>query len=112
VGPAWYFLQWSTSKEMQERIAFDGIAPPRESVFNGDKFAAWIAGKPNRQQWADVLKQLAATGVGNTVPNDAIPAPEANDIISQGVQAVMSNGADPMEAGCAIDEKLATLLVK
>lgn len=112
VGPSWYFLQWATSKAMDEKIAFNGVAPPRKSVFEGDKFKAWIAEKPNRQQWVDALGVLAATGVGTAAPPEAVPAPEANDIIGATVQDVLLGQTDAKAAGCAADEKMKTLLGK
>jgi multiple sugar transport system substrate-binding protein len=111
-GPAWYFLQWATSKEMDEKIALKGIAPPRQSVFRGVNFAKWISEEPNRQQWADSLKQIAATGYANTVPAAMIQAPEANDVIGAGVQSVMLGNASPKDAGCKMDSDLNKLMPK
>lgn len=109
-GPAWYFLQWATSKQMDEKIALQGIAPPRQSVFNGPSFSKWIGEKPNRQEWVAALKQLAATGYANTVPSTIVQAPEASDIIGSAVQSVMLGQASAKDAGCALDDALAKLL--
>lgn len=111
-GPAWYFLQWATSKQMDERIALKGIAPPRQSVFHGPNFSSWIAGKPVRQEWVDALNQLAANGHANTIPSDIVQAPEANDVIGAGVQSVMLGQASAKQAGCTMDEGILKLMPK
>ena len=112
VGPAWYFLQWATSKQMDEKIAFKGVAPPRQSVFHGPNFGKWVAEKPNRQEWVSALSQIAATGYANTIPAEIVQAPEANDIIGAGVQSVMLGEATAKEAGCKMDDALAKLMPK
>ncbi len=111
-GPAWYFLQWATSKDMDARIALKGIAPPRQSVASSAEFAKWVAEKPNRQMWVQALKDISATGHTSTQPTDMINVPEAGDAIGAGVQAVMLGQQTPKEAGCKMDETIASLLPK
>lgn len=39
-GAGWLFLQWSTSKPMQKKIALGGILPPRASIWTDPEFGA------------------------------------------------------------------------
>jgi ABC-type glycerol-3-phosphate transport system substrate-binding protein len=80
--------------------------------FPGRQLRKWISEEPNRQQWADSLKQIAATGYANTVPAAMIQAPEANDVIGAGVQSVMLGNASPKDAGCKMDSDLNKLMPK
>ena len=111
-GPAWYFVQWATSKEMDARIALKGIAPPRASVAKSPEFAKWIAEKPNRKEWLQALNDISATGHTSGQSPSMVEVPEANDALAAGVQSVMLGQASAKDAGCKMDDAIAALLPK
>lgn len=105
---AWYFLQWVTSPEIQERLVAAGVAPPRTSVFEGEAFRTWASEMPIRQAWADALVEIARTGTSvYQTPTTRIP--EARDMIGNAIQQIMLGEVDAKTAACAADEDLATL---
>ncbi|WP_198083439.1 extracellular solute-binding protein [Variovorax sp. E3] len=107
-GPAWFFLQWATSPEVETVLATKGVAPPRASVFNGPELKAFAAEKPVRQQWVTALKELSATGTGDYAsPTDRVP--ETREIIGRAVQEVVLGQKTPKEAACDADADLAKL---
>lgn len=105
-GAAWYFVQWATSKEIDDEIALEGIAPPRKSVQNSPRYGEWVAAKPVRQQWIEALDEISKTGVTTILPPSMINVPEGNDAIGEGMQEVMLGQKKPMDAGCEIDERI------
>lgn len=107
-GPAWYFLQWVTSKEVQEALVEAGVAPPRTSVFEGEAFKTWTSELPIRQAWADALVEISKTGTA-VYQSPTTRIPEARDIIGNAVQQVMLGQAEARAAACAADEELAKL---
>ncbi|HEY0419576.1 MAG TPA: extracellular solute-binding protein, partial [Acetobacteraceae bacterium] len=109
-GPSWYFIQWATSREMVERLAFEGIAPPRGSVFEGEKFRKWVAELPVRQHWVDALKQMGANGRPGSAPPQVSKVPEAGEAAGTAVTKVMQGQMKPREAGCELDDKLVALI--
>lgn len=107
-GPAWHFLQWATSSEVQTRLVNAGVAPPRSSVFNGPEFKKWTGELPIRQAWADSLIEISKTGTGvYQTPTTRIP--EAREIIGGAVQKIFLGQANARDALCAIDPELAKL---
>ena len=111
-GPAWYFIQWATSKEMDERLAFDGIAPPRTSVFAGEKFGKWVAEKPIRQHWVEALKTMARDGIVGSAPPQVSKVPEAGEAVGAAVSKVLQGEASVHDAACELDDKLTALIPK
>lgn len=85
---AWYFLQWATSREMQTRLALEGLAPPRTTVMESEEFGAWLAEEPVRKQWADALNEISSTGSSVLAPQ-IILQPETREIIGRAVGKVI-----------------------
>ena len=111
VEPAWTFIQWATSKEMQARLAVQGIAPPRVSVANSAEYAKWIAEAPVRGEWAAALDAMAKTGTAEVGP-PMEQQPEARDILGEEIQKLILGQASVDQACAAIDEKTTALLAK
>lgn len=110
-GPAWYFIQWATSPEMQTKLAFEGIAPPRRSVAESEALKQWILEEPIRQNWIEVLELLGATGtseVGPPIENQ----PEARQIIGEAIQEVILGRATAAEAACSADARINLLIAQ
>jgi len=107
-GPAWYFLQWVTSAEVQERLVDAGVAPPRTSVFEGPAFMAWASELPVRQEWSDALVEIAETGT-SVYQSPTTRIPEARDIIGRAVQRVMLGEQDAQTSACQANEELKAL---
>ncbi len=110
-GPAWYFILWATSKEMEARLVPKGIAPPRTSVFKSADFVKWASELPGRKQWLDSLTLLATKGTGAiTPPTDK--APEMGAVIGTAVAEIMLGQADAKTAVCAAEPKVKELLAQ
>ena len=107
-GPAWQFLQWATSNEVQTKLVEAGVAPPRNSVFNGPAFKKWTGELPIRQAWADSLVEISKTGTG-IYQSPTTRIPEAREIIGGAVQKIFLGQASAKDALCAIDADLAKL---
>lgn len=104
---SWYFLQWSTSREVQSKLVQFGVAPPRASVFEGAEFAKWVNEMPIRKSWVDSLVQIGKTGTGvYQSPTERVP--EARDLIGTAVQQIVQ-GSNPVEVAKTTDEALAKL---
>ncbi|MFT4115284.1 ABC transporter substrate-binding protein [Bradyrhizobium sp.] len=106
---AWYFLQWVTSKEVQALMAEGGIAPPRASVFESEKFAKWIDENRPRREWAKAVKEISATGSPDYQTPTLTRTPEARDILSNVVQQIVLGQADAKTAACAVTEQVQAL---
>ena len=104
---AWYFLQWSTSREVQSKLVQFGVAPPRASVFQGPEFANWVNEMPIRKSWVNSLVEIGKTGTGvYQSPTERVP--EARDLIGTAVQQIVQGG-NPIEVAKATDEALSKL---
>jgi multiple sugar transport system substrate-binding protein len=108
-GPAWFFLQWATSPEMQTRMALKGIAPPRPSIWESGEFKTWLAEVPVRQQWAETLISMMENGTSAIAP-PVENQPKVRDIIGDAVQQVLLGNMTPEEAAKQADEQVNTLL--
>lgn len=110
-GPAWFFILWATSKEMESRLVPKGVAPPRTSVFQSADFVKWASELPGRKQWLAALTQLAGKGTGAiTPPTDK--APEMATVIGSAIAEVMLGQSDAKTAVCAAEPKIKELLTK
>ena len=108
-GPAWYFILWATSAEMEARLAPKGIAPPRVSVFQSPAFQTWAKQYPGRQEWLAALNQLATKATGTvTPPTDR--APEMSTVIGTAVARVMLHETDAKTAACDAEAQIKPLL--
>ena len=107
-GPAWHFLQWATSSEIETKLVSAGVAPPRSSVFNGPEFAKWTSELPVRKAWADSLVEISKTGTG-IYQSPTSRVPEAREIIGGAVQKIFLGQASAKDALCAADADLAKL---
>jgi multiple sugar transport system substrate-binding protein len=106
---AWYFIQWATSKDMQVKLALDGLAPPRDSVWDSDEFQDWLAEADVRRQWADSLSGLAADGSSVLAPQIVLQ-PEARQIIGEEVGAVILGEKTAEEAAQSADQQINRLI--
>jgi multiple sugar transport system substrate-binding protein len=108
-GPAWYFILWATSKDMESRLAPKGIAPPRVSVFQSKPFQDWAQQYPGRKEWLAALNQLATKATGTvTPPTDR--APEMSTVIGTAVSRVMLHETDAKTAACDAEGQIKGLL--
>jgi multiple sugar transport system substrate-binding protein len=107
-GPAWYFIQWATSADMEARLALKGIAPPRKSVVDDAKFKAWLSEQPNRGNWMNAILQLGTIGTSFVTPKTT-RTPEAVDILGESISRVLTGSADAKTAACEADGKLKAL---
>ncbi|MGE0314639.1 MAG: ABC transporter substrate-binding protein [Lautropia sp.] len=108
---AWYFIQWATSREMQEKLALEGIAPPRASVANGAGFRKWIAAEPVRGEWVAALNELSRTGT-SAIGYPIVANPASREHIGQAVNEVMLGQKRVAEACADADKRLDALIAK
>jgi len=108
---AWYFVQWASSRAIQEKMALDGIAPPRTSVANGPAYRAWMDAEPVRQEWGAALAELGRTGIAQLgYPITAVPA--SRDLIGQAVNELILEQRGVGEACAEADRQLDMLIAK
>lgn len=109
---AWYFIQWATSAEMQERLIKDGLCPPRLSALNSKTFEEWQSEAPIRKDWAAMVIELSKLGTSNVFGPGVINQPEGRDIVGQAVNEVMLGTKSLDDATANADKLLEAMLVK
>lgn len=107
-GPAWYFVQWATSAEMDARLALRGVAPPRKSVMDDPRFKAWLAEHPNRGHWMEAIARMGDSGSSHVTPR-VERTPEAVEILGESISRVLIKETDARTAACEADAKLKAL---
>ncbi|MDQ6640083.1 MAG: sugar ABC transporter substrate-binding protein [Pseudomonadota bacterium] len=108
---AWYFLQWATSRSMQEKLALEGIAPPRASVANGADFKKWMDEQPVRREWVAAVNEAARTGTSE-VGYPIVANPASREFVGQAVDELLL-GQKPLAQACAdADRQLDALIAK
>ena len=110
-GAAWLFMQWATSKEMQAKLALEGIAPPRASVAGGAEYQRWVKEQPVRQAWVTALGEMARTGTSEVGPNME-QQPAAREAIGDAVNRIILGQATPEQAAAEADKLINHLLEK
>lgn len=110
-GPAWFFMQWATSKEMQAKLALEGIAPPRASVSSSADYQRWVKEQPVRQAWVAALGEMAKTGTSEVGPNME-QQPAAREAIGDAVNRILLGQATPEQAAAEADKLINQLLEK
>lgn len=108
---AWYFLQWATGKEMEKKLALEGIAPPRASIAQAPQFKAWIDQEPVRKEWIEAINELSRTGTSE-VGYPIVANPASREFIGQAIDEVLL-GQKPVAQACAdADRALDALIAK
>ena len=108
---AWYFVQWATSKAMQEKLALEGIAPPRAAVANGADFKKWMDEQPVRKEWVAAVNELGKTGTSE-VGYPIVANPASREYVGQAVNELLL-GQKPVAQACAdADKQLDALIAK
>lgn len=106
---AWYFVQWASSKAMQEKLALEGIAPPRASVANGADYKKWMDEEPVRREWAAVVSELGKTGTSE-VGYPIVANPASREYVGQAVDEILL-GQKTVPQACADADKLLDALI-
>jgi len=108
---AWYFVQWATSKAMQEKLALEGIAPPRAAVANGTDFKKWMDEQPVRKEWVAAVNELGKTGTSE-VGYPIVANPASREFVGQAVNELLL-GQKPVAQACTdADKQLDALISK
>jgi multiple sugar transport system substrate-binding protein len=100
---AWYFVQWATTKAMQEKLALEGIAPPRASVANAPEYRKWTEEQPVRKEWVAAVNELGKTGTSE-VGYPIVANPASREFVGQAVIEVLL-GQKRVAQACADAEK-------
>lgn len=108
---AWYFLQWATSRGVQEKMALEGIAPPRASVANDPDFRKWIDEVPVRREWIAALNTLSQTGVSE-VGYPIVANPASREPIGQAINELILGQKTVAQACADADTALNALIAK
>ena len=110
-GPAWYFMQWATSKDMQTKLALEGIAPPRASVSAIADYQRWVKEQRVRQQWVTALSEMAKTGTSEVGP-PMEEQPAAREAIGDAINRIVLGQATVEQAATDADKAINQLLEK
>lgn len=108
---AWYFLQWATSRAAQEKMALEGIAPPRASVANDPDFKKWADEQPVRREWVAALTALGQTGVSE-VGYPIVANPASREPIGQAINELILGQKTVAKACADADATLNALIAK
>ena len=108
---AWYFVQWATSRAVQEKLALDGVAPPRASVANGADYKAWMDGEPVRREWAATVSELGKTGTSE-VGYPIVANPASREYVGQAVNELLLGQKTVAQACADADKQLDALIAK
>jgi multiple sugar transport system substrate-binding protein len=96
---AWYFLQWSTSPEVQAKLALKGLAPPRASTATSATYKKWLDEEPLRRQWIDTINQAAKIGTSE-IGYPIVANPQSREYMGQNVTDVFL-GNKSLDEACA-----------
>jgi multiple sugar transport system substrate-binding protein len=108
---AWYFLQWATTRAVQEKLALEGVAPPRASVANAPKFKAWVDQEPVRKEWVAAINELNRTGTSE-VGYPIVANPASREHVGQAINELLL-GQKTLGQACAdADKALDALIAK
>ncbi len=110
-GPAWYFMQWATSKDMQTKLALEGIAPPRASIAGSAEYQRWIKEQRVRQEWVTALSEMAKTGSSEVGP-PMEEQPAAREAIGDAINRIVLGQATVEQAAADADKAINQLLDK
>lgn len=110
-GSAWYFMQWATSKDIQTRLALEGIAPPRASVAASGEYQRWIKEQRLRQEWMSALSEMAKTGTSEVGP-PMEQQPAAREAIGDAINRIVPGQATVEQAAADADKAIDQLLEK
>jgi multiple sugar transport system substrate-binding protein len=108
---AWYFVQWATSRAMEERLAVEGIAPPRSAVAQGAEFKKWMQAEPARKEWVAAVNELAKTGTSE-VGYPIVANPASREFVGQAVDEILLGQKTAAQACADADKQLDALIAK
>ena len=108
---AWYFLQWATSKALQEKLALDGIAPPRASIANDPEYKKWADEQPVRKEWVAAVAELGKTGTSE-VGYPIVANPASREFVGQAVTELLLGQKTSAQACADADKQLDALIAK
>ena len=108
---AWYFVQWATSRAMEEKLALEGIAPPRSAVAQGADFKKWMEQEPARKEWVAAVNELAKTGTSE-VGAPIVANPASREYIGQAVDEVLLGQKTAAQACADADKQIDALIAK
>lgn len=108
---AWYFIQWATGREMQEKLALEGIAPPRSSVADSPGFRKWAGEQPVRGEWVKAVNQLSKTGTSE-VGYPIVANPASREHIGQAINELILGQKSAQQACTDADKALDALIAK
>ena len=108
---AWYFVQWATSKAVQETLALEAVAPTRAAIDHSPAYRAWLNEQPLRREWGAAVKELAKTGTAE-VGYPIVANPASREFIGQAVDDLILGQKTVAQACSDADRQLNALIAK
>ena len=108
---AWYFVQWASSRAMEEKLALEGIAPPRSAVARGADFRKWMEEQPVRKEWVAAVDEVARIGTSE-VGYPIVANPASREFVGQAVDEILLGQKSVAQACADADKQLDALISK
>ena len=108
---AWYFVQWASSRAMEEKLALEGIAPPRSAVARGADFRKWMEEQPVRKEWVAAVDEVARIGTSE-VGYPIVANPASREFVGQAVDEILLGQKSVSQACADADKQLDALISK
>ena len=74
-------------------------------------YQTWLHAAPVREDWAELLKQMGATGTSEVGP-PLERQPQAREIIGEAVDSVLLGQASAHDAACSADKQIAAMMAE
>ena len=108
---AWYFVQWASSRAMEEKLALEGIAPPRSAVARSADFRKWMEEQPVRKEWVAAVDEVARIGTSE-VGYPIVANPASREFVGQAVDEILLGQKSVAQACADADKQLDALISK
>lgn len=106
--PAWLFMQWATSKDMQLELALNGIGSPRSSSWESEEFQQSLDSDVEKE-WSEALQFTLDNGNPDVGP-PAEDQAKVRQIVGEMVGKVILEEMTAEEAAKEADTKMAEVL--
>lgn len=106
--PAWLFMQWATSKDMQKELAMNGIGSPRDSTWESEEYQQSLDSEVE-QEWADALQFTLDHGNPEIGP-PAEDQDKVRKIVGEMVDKVILGEMSAEQAAEEADKKMSEVL--
>jgi len=106
-----YSVQCASSRAMEEKLALEGIAPPRSAVARGADFRKWMEEQPVRKEWVAAVDEVARIGTSE-VGYPIVANPASREFVGQAVDEILLGQKSVAQACADADKQLDALISK